>query len=168
MIGPTVEASTLGPLSWPPSTELSYWRTRPVSSVGVAIVGELLDRSGGSPNGAAIREDLPGTPPGLLRLRVATLLVAQLFDYGTFTVMIARHGVLTEINPLVAQGLVTYGLPLLALAKTALVVLLGSIVVILASPGRHRPIATRLATAIALLAVGGGLVGGVSNVLVLV
>ena len=131
-------------------------------------MGELVDRSGGEPPRADVRPDAPGTPPGLLRLRLATLLVAQLFDYGTFTVMIARHGAIAEADPLVAQGLVAYGLPLLAVAKAALVLLLGSIIVVLASPGRRRPIATRLATSVALLAVAAGLLGGISNVLVLV
>ena len=81
--------------------------------------------------------------------------------------MIARHGATAEANPLIAQGLVTYGLPLLAVAKVALVMLLGSIVVILASPAPRRPTMTRMATVLALLAVAGGLVGGISNGLVL-
>ena len=149
------------------STELSYWRTRPVACVGVATVGVLLHRSGRESALTGIRLDTPGTPVGLLRLRLATLLAAQLFDYGTFTVMVARHGAIAEANPLVAQGLVAYGLPLLAVAKGALVLLLGSIVVILATPGRRRPVATRLGTSVALLAVAAGLLGGISNVLVL-
>jgi hypothetical protein len=129
-------------------------------------VGGIVDASGGA--SARIRAVATGTAPGLLRLRLATLLVAQLFDFGTFTVMVARHGSMTELNPLVAQGLLAYGLPLLAVAKAALVVLLGSIVVILGRSGPHRPLATRLATVLALLAVAGGLVGGVSNALVFV
>jgi hypothetical protein len=150
------------------STELSYWRTRPVSCVGVATVGVLVDRSSGAPIRTDIRPGAPGTSPGLLRIRLATLLVAQLFDYGTFTVMIARHGPMVEANPLVARELVAYGLPFLAVAKGALVMLVCSIVVILATRGRRRPIATRLATSVALLAVAAGLLGGISNVLVLV
>jgi hypothetical protein len=111
-------------------------------------------------------EDAAGLGPGMLRIRLATLLTAQLFDFGTFAVMIARHGVMAEMNPLVAQGLAAYGLPLLAVAKAALVLLLGSIVVILGRPGPRRRRGMRLATSVALLAVAGGLVGGVSNVLV--
>lgn len=131
-------------------------------------MGRLVDPIAG----ASIRTDTQAmaarTASSLLRLRLATLLVAQLFDFGTFTVMIARHGAIAEANPLIAQGLVAYGLPLLALAKAALVLLLGSIVVILGSPGPRRPAATRLATAVAVLAVAGGLLGGFSNVLVFV
>ena len=56
----------------------------------------------------------------MLRRRLATLLVAQLFDSGAFTVMAPpwRHA---EAVPLVAQGLGAYGVPLLALVKAALV-----------------------------------------------
>jgi hypothetical protein len=105
--------------------------------------------------------------PAVLRLRLAALLAAQLFDFGTFTVMIARHGVGAEMNPLVANGFVDYGLPLLAVTKAALVLLLASIVVILGRPGRRR-LEPRLATGVALLAVAGGLIGGFSNALVYV
>jgi hypothetical protein len=107
-----------------------------------------------------------GIAPGLLRMRLATLLTAQLFDFGTFVVMVARHGVIAEMNPLVAHGLAAYGLPLLAAAKVALILLLGSIVVILGRPEPGRWHGSRLATVVALLAVAGGLVGGLSNVLV--
>jgi hypothetical protein len=124
-------------------------------------------RCGGELDLATAREPMPGPAAGLLRLQLTTLLVAQLFDYATFTVMIARHGPMAEANPLIAQGLAMYGLPLLALAKAALVLLLGSIVVILANPAPRRPTRTRMATILALLAVGGGLVGGISNGLVL-
>lgn len=103
----------------------------------------------------------------ILRLRLATLLAAQLFDFGTFTVMVGRHGIVTELNPIVAQGFVVFGLPILALVKLALIVLLGSIVVLLARDHpTHRAI-PGLAAAITLIAVIAGLVGGISNVLVI-
>jgi hypothetical protein len=117
---------------------------------------------------AGIDPPATGTAHALLWLRIATLLAAQLFDYGTFTVMIARHGAMAEANPLVAQGLVAYGLPMLALVKAALVLLLGSIVIILGRPTPLPSIASRIATIVALLAVASGLLGGVSNVLVFV
>jgi hypothetical protein len=160
-------ASTLGLISWPPSTELSYWRTRPVVGVEVVAVGAVVDPSGKLPLVAELVSASDATP-GLLRLRLATLLVAQLFDFGTFTVMVARNGAIAEANPLVAQGLVVYGVPLLALVKAALVILVGSIIVILGRPGPGRSLAPRLGTGVALLAVGAGLLGGLSNVLVFV
>jgi hypothetical protein len=107
-----------------------------------------------------------GIAPALLRVRLATLLAAQLFDFGTFTVMVARHGAGTEVNPLVAHGLVDYGLPLLGVAKAALVLLLASIVVILGRPGPATRGSAGLATVVALLGVAAGLIGGISNVLV--
>jgi hypothetical protein len=106
------------------------------------------------------------TTLAVLRLRVAALFAAQLFDFGTFTVMVGRHGIEAEANPLIAQGFMAYGLPLLALTKAALILLVGSILVLLDRPGAS-PRMTRLAaTTVALLAVASGLVGGLSNVLV--
>jgi hypothetical protein len=101
----------------------------------------------------------------ILRFRLAALLAAQLFDFGTFTLMIDRHGIVAEMNPLVAQGFEAFGLPILALSKAALILLLGSIVVVLARelPSR-RPI-PGLAALITVLAVTAGLIGGISNVL---
>ena len=101
----------------------------------------------------------------VLPLRLASLVAAQMFDYGTFTVMVGRHGISPEANPLVAIAFAAFGMPVLALAKAALVVLVASIIVILS---RDRPLRRRapdLAGLVAVLAVVGGLIGGVSNVL---
>jgi hypothetical protein len=133
----------------------------------VVAVGAVVD-PGNETSRAAELVAASDYTPGVLRLRLATLFVAQLFDFGTFTVMVARHGAIAEANPLVAQGLVAYGVPLLAIVKAALVILLGSIVVILGRPDARRSLARRLGTGVALLAVGAGLVGGLSNVLVFV
>ena len=102
----------------------------------------------------------------ILRFRLATLLAAQLFDFGTFTIMVARHGIEAETNPLVAHGFMAFGLPILAAGKAAQVVLVGSILVILGRFLAAQPGIRRIATSVALLAVAGGMVGGVSNVLV--
>ena len=131
-------------------------------------MGAVVEPSSRAPIRADRYRTATGTAHRLVWLRVATLLAAQLFDYGTFTVMVARHGAIAEVNPLVAQGLVAYGLPLLALTKAALVLLLASIVVILERPGPHPLIAARLATLVAMVAVASGLFGGISNVLVFV
>lgn len=99
----------------------------------------------------------------ILRFHIATLVAAQLFDYGTFTLMVDRHGIAAELNPLVAQGFEAFGLPFLALAKFALVALVGSIVVVIgrrAAGPRSLPV---LATIVSVLAVVAGLVGGISN-----
>jgi hypothetical protein len=101
----------------------------------------------------------------ILRFRLAALLAAQLFDFGTFTLMVGRHGIAAEMNPLVAQGFDAYGLPILVGVKFALVILLGSIVVLLGRNGPARRSIPGLAASITILAVIGGLVGGISNVL---
>ena len=101
----------------------------------------------------------------VLRFRLAALLAAQLFDFGTFTLMVGRHGIAAEMNPLVAQGFDAYGMPILVVVKFALVILLGSIVVLLARNGPARRAIPGLAASITILAVIGGLIGGISNVL---
>jgi hypothetical protein len=101
----------------------------------------------------------------ILRFRLAALFAAQLFDFGTFTRMVGRHGIVAELNPLVAQGFVAFGLPILVLVKLALVLLLGSIVVLVGRDGPERRSIPGLAASITILAVIGGLVGGISNVL---
>jgi hypothetical protein len=109
----------------------------------------------------------PIAPPrgAILRFRLAALLAAQLFDFGTFTLMIDRHGIAPELNPIVAQGFATFGLPVLVLAKIALVVLLASIVVLLARDAPTRRSVPGLAALITVIAVTAGLLGGISNVL---
>jgi hypothetical protein len=115
--------------------------------------------------GAATIPVLEKPKAAILRFRIAALLAAQLFDFGTFTLMIGRHGIVAEVNPIVAQGFDSFGMPILALSKVALIVLLGSIVVLLARDMPSRRPIPGLAATITLLAVIGGLVGGISNVL---
>ncbi len=99
----------------------------------------------------------------ILRFRLAALFAAQFFDLGTFTLMVDRHGIAAELNPLVAQGFVAFGLPFLALAKFALVALVGSIVVVIGRRASGPGSLPVLATAVSILAVVAGLVGGISN-----
>jgi hypothetical protein len=122
---------------------------------------------GGAAIAATAQHALPTmTPVSIVRLRLATILAAQLFDFGTFTIMIARHGIAGEANPIVAQGFVAFGLPIVVIGKVALIVLCGSLqVVLLRSVGSGRA-SWRLATLVALLAVAAGLAGGISNLAV--
>lgn len=86
------------------------------------------------------------------------LVAAQLFDLASFIIMTARHGLAAELNPIVvalAQGV---GLPGITLVKLALVVLVVGVVVIIAPKRR------RLATAVLMLGITAGLLGGVSNI----
>jgi hypothetical protein len=104
-------------------------------------------------------------PTPVLRLRIAALVAAQMFDYGTFTVMVERHGIQAELNPIVANGFAAFGLPIVALSKLALVVLIGSIIVILAHDRGASRGTMRIASAVTILAVVAGLFGGISNIL---
>ncbi len=115
--------------------------------------------------GAAAIQASVARPGPVLRFRLAALLAAQLFDFGTFTLMIGRHGIVAEVNPIVAHGFMAFGLPILVLAKVALVVLLGSIVIVLTRERTAERSIPGLAAAVTILAVIGGLVGGISNVL---
>lgn len=101
----------------------------------------------------------------ILPFRLAALLAAQLFDFGTFTIMVGRHGIIAELNPVVSQGFELFGLPFLAFAKLVLVVLIGSIVVLLARGGSSRRVSPGLAAFVTMLAVFAGLAGGISNVI---
>ncbi len=101
----------------------------------------------------------------ILPFRVTSLLAAQMFDFATFMLMIQRHGIAAEANPLVAAGFGAFGMPILALMKIALTVLLASIVVILSRGQTERRSGQWLAALISVFAVAGGLLGGVSNVL---
>jgi hypothetical protein len=106
---------------------------------------------------------LSPTRAPILRFRIAALLAAQLFDFGTFLLMIERHGIRAEANPIVAQGFIAFGLPIVAVAKISLVVLVGSILVLLGQETMARPVSGRLAAIVVVAAVAAGLLGGISN-----
>jgi hypothetical protein len=163
---PTVERRRSALETWPPATEQSYWRTRPVIGEvlsAMAWAGRSIRKAGG---GAARRiGGAVGPPAKFLRFRLASVVAAQMFDLGTFSLMVHRHGIDAELNPIVAQGFEGFGMPLVAVAKGVLVVLVGSIVVLLARDRPLRPAAPKLAAMITVLAVFGGLLGGISNVL---
>jgi hypothetical protein len=103
----------------------------------------------------------------VVRFRLAALFAAQLFDLGTFSVMVGRHGVAAEVNPIVAQGFAGWGMVLVIVAKLALFMLVGSIVVLLAERRPARRTSLRLAAFLTVMAVVAGLTGGVSNVVAL-
>jgi hypothetical protein len=95
-------------------------------------------------------------------LRIATLALAQALDLATFAVMVARHGPLAEANPVVADLYGEMGMPAVALAKFALVLLVAGLV--LAAGARERRGAWALIGGIPLaLAIAAGLIGGITN-----
>lgn len=91
-------------------------------------------------------------------LGIAVLVLAHAADYVTFLLMVGRHGLETELNPIVVTIAEEHGLALLTVAKTASVLLVAATFLVLA---RSRP---RIAgTVLAVGVVVGGL-GALSNV----
>ena len=88
-----------------------------------------------------------------------------MLDIATFSIMVNRHGIVTKMNPLVAQGFAGSGMPMVILMKVLLVVLVSATIIVL---GRRktpaRGAAPDLAQMVTLVAVVAGLVGGISNV----
>jgi hypothetical protein len=98
----------------------------------------------------------------VVRFRLAALFAAQFFDLGTFSMMVGRHGVAAEANPIVAQGFADWGILLVVVAKLALFVLVSSTVVLLAEHPRRRS-SLGIAAVLTVGAVVAGFAGGVSN-----
>jgi hypothetical protein len=91
-------------------------------------------------------------------LGLRMLIAAQIADYATFVIMIARHGLSAELNPLVATMAQDHGLMLLTAAKVSAVVLVAATFLVV---GRTRP---RLAAAVLAFGVVTGGIGALSNV----
>ena len=92
---------------------------------------------------------------------LVTMLLAQLLDLGTFVVMVHRVGPGAEVNPIVSALLDDGGVGEVALAKVALVVLVGAVVVALRSgrePGMRRAAGVLIGCAIVA-----GIFGGWTN-----
>jgi len=121
-------------------------------------------------DGDPARSRAAATDPGhnpLMPLAVLVVTLAQLLDLGTFAAMIDVHGVASEGNPLVAGLLLSHGLPFTAVAKLAALSLVVAVIVVLGDR-RDRSAHPKLARTIAGLAVLAGLIGGLTNALVLV
>ena len=71
-------------------------------------------------------------------LRLSTLILAQLLDLVTFDVMVHRVGPEAEANPFVSDLFLAAGMPAVAVAKIALILLVGSLVVGVRSRGAAR------------------------------
>jgi hypothetical protein len=95
-------------------------------------------------------------------LRLATLFLAQAFDLATFSVMVSRHGLAAEANPIVSDVFDSYGMPAVVMLKLALVLLIGALVVAAAARGGrgHWAMIGGLPLAFAIAA---GLIGGITN-----
>jgi hypothetical protein len=93
-----------------------------------------------------------------------TAVVAQFFDFGTFLVMVHRHGLNAEGNPIVAAIAASVGVEGLAVVKSALVLFVAGVAVMLAGPPRSVS-RERMAGATVGLAILAGVFGGLTNAL---
>jgi len=100
-------------------------------------------------------------------LAIVAVTAAQLLDLATFTRMVSVHGPRVEANPLVVFLLTDMGLPFVAVAKIAALSVIVAIIVVLAGrDGRERY--PRVATTVASVATIAGLIGGLTNAIVIV
>ena len=90
---------------------------------------------------------------------IALLIAAHAMDYGTFLVMVVRHGLTMEANPLVAALAEQYGLVLLTAAKVAAVLLVAATFMHLT---RSHPRAARSVLGVGIVV---GTFGAFSNVI---
>lgn len=58
---------------------------------------------------------------------IGLLILAHVADYATFLVMVARNGLGSELNPIVATIFADWGLALLTVAKFATVLLVAAV-----------------------------------------
>src|ERR1700752_1411841 len=101
-----------------------------------------------------------------MSLALLAVKVAQLLDLGTFVRMVGLHCSSVEGNPVVAHLLDDFGLPFVAVAKIAVLSVVVAVIVVLAGREgrvRHR----RLAATVVAVAVAGGIIGGLSNAIVI-
>ena len=103
-----------------------------------------------------------GTIAGVpFAVAVGALVIAHVFDFLSFLLMTARHGLMAEANPFVIQLFEQLGLPGLTLAKVLAVIIGVSVAVILMPRNR------RLAMSVLVFGILAGVVGGISNLVTL-
>jgi hypothetical protein len=95
-------------------------------------------------------------------LRLATLVLAQAFDLATFNVMVARHGLIAEANPLVSHLFGSMGMSALVFAKLAIVLLTAALCIAASARGGRGVWAVVGGLPLAV-AIAGGLIGGITN-----
>jgi hypothetical protein len=89
------------------------------------------------------------------------LALAHLFDWASFMVMIGRHGLAAEANPIVVQLFQETGVPGVTVAKVA-TVLFAALLALLIIPNRRR-----LGMGLITFGIVAGTFGGLTNVLAL-
>jgi hypothetical protein len=91
-------------------------------------------------------------------IAMGVLALAHFFDYASFLVMIGRHGLAAEANPVVVVLHQEIGLAGLTVAKIVTVAFAAGLMFIIATRRR------RLAMGLFVFGVMAGVVGGVSNI----
>jgi len=91
-------------------------------------------------------------------LAIGVLAIAHFFDWATFLVLMSKHGLAAEANPIVIRIAQAAGIPGLTLAKIATVAFASALMLMIAP---RRP---KLAYALVIFGVAAGVVGGLSNV----
>lgn len=86
------------------------------------------------------------------------LALSHFFDWASFLVMIARHGIGAEANPIVVALVEETGVPGVTVAKLATVAF-AALLAVLIAPKRRR-----MAMVLLTFGVVAGLVGGFSNI----
>jgi hypothetical protein len=102
-----------------------------------------------------------------MALAIIAVSAAQLLDLATFTRMVTVHGPSVEANPIVAFLLTDLGLPFVAVTKVAALAVIVAVITVLAGRGaadRH----PWVVGTVAACAVATGLIGGLSNAMVLI
>lgn len=89
---------------------------------------------------------------------IGLLILAHIADYTTFVIMVARHGLNSEANPLVATIHDDWGMALLTVAKFATVLFVAATFLIV---NKQRP---RLAAAVLAFGILIGGLGAISNI----
>ena len=90
---------------------------------------------------------------------ILVLILAHMADYATFMVMVVRHGLGAELNPLVATLTEEHGLLLLTITKLCTVLLVATTFLVV---GRTRP---RMAAGVLGFGVFIGTFGAFSNLI---
>jgi hypothetical protein len=96
----------------------------------------------------------------VLAAAILTMCAAQLLDLVTFMHMVDVAGPSSERNPLVTILFESYGLPMVAVAKVALLAIVTAVVAVVLHGRQPRP---RMAAAVVATGILVGIIGGISN-----
>jgi hypothetical protein len=91
-------------------------------------------------------------------IAIGLLILAHAADYVTFLVMVMRHGLSAEANPIVVTIARDHGFLMLTVAKVSTVLLVASLFLVVV---RTRP---RLAATVMAIGVVAGSIGALSNI----